>query len=356
MERIVHLIFTLESGGSENMLVDVANEQASLAEVTIILINKKYNIDIVGRIKQEVHFYSLERKEHDRRSLWFLFRLWFLLLKIRPTVIHCHNHNIIRLLPIWRNRAVLTIHCPEVATTHLKKYSKVYSVSAAVSDDVRTRAGIRSPVVLNGINFSDIFQRTDYLFERNMPVRIVQVSRMIHQRKGQHVLLKALHKLTSEEGYRNIHLDFIGTGPSLPYLLDLADTLKLNEQVSFLGERSRQWIYERLSTYHILIQPSLTEPFGLTVLEGIAAGLPVIASDHEGPAEVLRGMPGGYLFRTGDEDDLAYTIRKVMATMQEGKIQQRCEASHEIAARNYSVHRTAFEYLHHYSRLNKATS
>src|ERR1700754_2353817 len=111
MERIVHLIFTLESGGAENMLVDIANEQASLADVTVILINKKYSMDLISRISQNVHFYSLQREEGNKRSLRFLFRLWGLLLRIRPTVIHCHNQNIIRLLPIWRNRIVLTIHC-----------------------------------------------------------------------------------------------------------------------------------------------------------------------------------------------------------------------------------------------------
>ena len=351
MERIVHLIFTLESGGSENMLVDIANEQASLADVAIILINKKYSMDLVGRINRNVHFYSLQREEGDKRSMLFLFRLWGLLLKIRPTVIHCHNHNIIRLLPICRKRTVLTIHCLKAATMHLKKYRKVYSISGAVSDDISLRAGIRSPVVLNGINFFDIFPRMDYLCEENMPIRIVQVGRMIHEIKGQHVLLRALYKLTIAQKYDKIYLDLIGSGPSLPYLQSLTDTLKLNGHVSFLGERSRPWIYERLPSYHILIQPSLSEGFGLTVLEGIAAGLPVIASDHAGPSEILSDIPGGYLFRSGDEDDLADTIRKVIAAMQEGKMQQLCETSREIADKRYSVRRTAFEYLHHYSSL-----
>lgn len=350
------MIFTLESGGSENMLIDIANEQASMADVTIILINKKYSMDLVARINQNVHFYSLHRKEGDKKSLSFLVRLWGLLLKIRPTVIHCHNQNIIGLLPIWRKRTVLTIHCLKAVTTHLKKYRKVYSISNAVSNDIRARVGIRSPVVLNGINFADIFPKMDYGFETSMPVRIVQVGRMIHETKGQHILLKALHKLIVTEKRDNIYLDLIGSGPSLPYLQSLAKSLKLNGHVSFLGERSREWIYERLSSYHILIQPSLSEGFGLTVLEGIAAGLPVIASDHAGPAEILSGMPGGYLFRSGDEDDLAGTIRKVIAAMQEGKMQQRCEASHELAVGRYSIHRTAFEYLHHYSRLNRVTS
>jgi glycosyltransferase involved in cell wall biosynthesis len=234
---------------------------------------------------------------------------------------------------------------------HLKKYRKVYSISGAVSEDVRMRAGIRSPVVLNGINFFNISPRMDYPGEENMPVRIVQVGRMIHEIKGQHVLLKALYKLIILEKFDNIYLDLIGSGPSLSYLQSLADTLTLNEHVSFLGERSRPWIYEHLSSYHILVQPSLSEGFGLTVLEGIAAGLPVIASDHAGPCEILSDMPGGYLFRSGDEEALADAIRKVIAAMREGKMRQQCQVSREIADRRYSIRRTAAEYLHHYSLL-----
>src|ERR1700754_3922867 len=149
------------------MLVDIANVQASLAEVAIILINKKYSMDLVGRISENVRFYSLQRKEGDKRSILFLFRLWGLLLKIRPAVIHCHNHNIIRLLPIGRKRTVLTIHCMKAAIMHLKKYRKVYSISDAVADDINVRAGIRSPVVLNGINFLNIFPRRNYLYPEN---------------------------------------------------------------------------------------------------------------------------------------------------------------------------------------------
>lgn len=351
MERVVHLIFTLEAGGSENMLVDIANEQAALADVTIILINRKYSMDLMSRISRNVHFYSLQREEGNKRSMLFLFRLWTLLLKIRPHVIHCHNHNIIRLLPLYRHRTVLTIHCLKAFTMNLKKYRKVYSVSDAVSDDIRVRTGIVSPVILNGIDFINIFPKNDYLCKENTSIKIVQIGRMFHEIKGQHVLLRALHKLVIIEKYNHIRLDFIGSGPSETYLQELTKTLQLNNHVFFLGEKSRPWIYENLSSYHILIQPSLLEGFGLAILEGIAAGLPVIASDHAGPSEILSNIPVGYLFKSGDADDLADTIKKVIARMQEGNMQQLCETSREIANTKYSIRRTAIEYLDHYSHL-----
>jgi Glycosyltransferase len=351
MERIVHIIFALEAGGSENMLVDIANEQASLAEVSIILINNRYNPQLVNRISPHVHFYALQRQEGDKRSMLFLLRLWKLLLAIRPQVIHCHNHNIIRLLPLFRHRAVLTIHCLQVSPEYLRKYRKVYAVSGAVADDIRMRTGISSPVVLNGINFPDIPKRSDYLYKGEKKIRMVQVGRMVHEVKGQHVLLRALYKLVVVEHYNNISIDFIGTGPSMDFLQTLAGNLKLQDHVNFMGEKDRQWIYEQLSSYDILVQPSLSEGFGLTVLEGIAAGLPVIASDHAGPLEILRDIPVGFLFRSGDVDDLADTIKRVMVQMQELDLQPLCDMSREIANTRYSIRRTAFEYIDHYSHM-----
>jgi glycosyltransferase involved in cell wall biosynthesis len=127
--------------------------------------------------------------------------------------------------------------------------------------------------------------------------------------------------------------------------------LQLSDHVSFLGEKSRPWIYEQLSSYHMLIHPSPAEPFGLAVLEGVAAGLPVIASDNAGPSEILNNIPGSYLFKPGDVEELAATIKKVITLMQEGQMEQLCNASREILHSKYSIRRTAIEYLDRYSHI-----
>lgn len=335
------------------MLIDIANEQASQAAVSIILINRKSNRDLVDRISRNVRFYMLNREEGNKTSVTFLIRLWKLLLQLQPDVIHCHNHNIIRLLPWYRNKTVLTIHCLHASALHLKKYKQVYSVSDAVSNDIKHRTGIVSPVIANGINFSGIFQRNDYLLKNGATIKLVQVGRLFHEIKGQHLLLQAMHQLALENQF-NLTLDIIGSGPSQTYLQTLTASLHLHRQVNFLGERSRAWIYSNLSSYHILVQPSLSEGFGLSVLEGVAAGLPVIASDHAGPSEILQHLPTGYLFKTGDVNDLAATIKKVIAQLQQAPVQQLCLTSRKIADEKYSVRRTASAYLHHYAGLAHA--
>lgn len=349
MKKIVHLIFSLELGGSENLLVDIANEQAQLADVTIIVINRKYNTALMSKIDRKVHFYTLNREEGNRRSVMFLFRLWALLLRIQPTVIHCHHHSIIRLLAWFKKRTVLTVHCLSIATDHLIKYKHVYAISGAVAGDIRQRAGIHPTVVLNGINFPQVIHKYNYTIGRHMTVRIVQVGRLVHDIKGQDLLLQALQQVLADGEYGNLSVDFIGAGSSRGYLEELTDKLSLKEHVFFLGERSRSWIYRQLATYDLLVQPSRSEGFGLTILEGIAAGLPVIASDHAGPREILQDMPGSCLFRPGDVEELAHCIRKQVGRIRENQVQSFCDASRTLADRQYSIRNTAQEYLRHYA-------
>ena len=55
------------------------------------------------------------------------------------------------------------------------------------------------------------------------------------------------------------------------------------------GFKSREYVYENLCQYDLYVQPSIFEGFGLTLAEAIAAEVPVITSDLEGPVEVIAG-------------------------------------------------------------------
>lgn len=67
--------------------------------------------------------------------------------------------------------------------------------------------------------------------------------------------------------------------------------LGLDDAVHFLGERDD--IFRVLAGVDILLVPSTEEPFGRTVIEAMAMGVPVIATDAGGPAEIIRdGVDG----------------------------------------------------------------
>ena len=93
-------------------------------------------------------------------------------------------------------------------------------------------------------------------------------------------------------------------------LHDLAKDLGLGDRVSFRGFREDVW--PELARLDVLVHAStIPEPFGTVVLEGMAAGLAVVAPDRGGPAAVLEDGRTGRLFRMGDQRALAAVMREL---------------------------------------------
>jgi len=67
-----------------------------------------------------------------------------------------------------------------------------------------------------------------------------------------------------------------------------------------------------LAGLDVLVFPSVDEPFGMVVIEAMAAGTPVVASDSGGPAEILEHGRTGLLFPTGDPDALAARVLRLL--------------------------------------------
>ena len=72
---------------------------------------------------------------------------------------------------------------------------------------------------------------------------------------------------------------------SKDYLKDQIKKYQLENNIRIKGHKDRSWIFKNLSSYHLLVQPSRSEGFGLTLVEAVAAGLPVISSKIDGQAK-----------------------------------------------------------------------
>ena len=89
-----------------------------------------------------------------------------------------------------------------------------------------------------------------------------------------------------------------------------ARELGIGDRVELRGHRSDVW--EELSRIHVLVHSSITpEPFGQVILEGMAAGVPVVAADAGGPAEILEHLSTGLLYEPNDLPGLAAAMRRM---------------------------------------------
>ncbi len=344
--KILHVIFSLNLGGSETMLVDILNEQFKTNQVELIIINKAYDRRLISGVNSAIPIHLVNRIPGSRHPGKVL-RFNYLLFRIRPDVIHFHDQNAINILALkTAARTCLTIHDVNQPTENLRKYDRLFSISEAVRLDILSRSKYRSDLVYNGIQFSKIRRKQHY--ELHDRLRMVQVGRLYHEKKGQDILLKSLSAIVHRYGVSGVSVDFVGVGPSLSYLQELAAQLGVTAQVRFLGGKDRDFIYRHLMDYDLLIQPSIYEGFGISVIEGIAAGLPVAASDVDGPSEIISSLPGGWLAEKGNPDALAKVILEIRRAYQIGEIETRCHASYQDALEKYSISSTVNDYLSRY--------
>lgn len=332
------------------MLVDVLEEQSQHADVTLIVINKHYDKKILNRVSERVKIILIDRPEGSKNP-YFLAKLWFTLYRINPAVIHCHTPNIINILAPFKSKCIYTAHSTDIATDNLHTYKRLFAISYAVQKDLMDRGGLKSEMVYNGIDFSRFKTKTGYATKPDQTFKLVQLSRLLHEQKGQDILLKAIDILVNKHNIQNIHLDIVGDGPSENYLKTLCDNLKLQSYVSFLGPKDRSWIYERLDTYDLLIQPSRIEGFGITLLEAIASGIPVISSNIEGPSEVLENVDSAYVFDINDVADLASKINEALADFQNHQTENKCIKGLKTVESRFRVQDTAHNYLNAYKQL-----
>ena len=90
----------------------------------------------------------------------------------------------------------------------------------------------------------------------------------------------------------------------------LARSLGIADRVDLRGQRTDVW--DELSTLDVLVHSSITpEPFGQVILEGMAAGVPVIAADAGGPAEILEHDVTGILYAPKEVAGLAAAMQRM---------------------------------------------
>lgn len=145
-------------------------------------------------------------------------------------------------------------------------------------------------------------------------VNLIFVGRLVPE-KGPDVAIEALAHLVGEMGLRNVHLDIIGTGPNkyVQQLQDMTVALGLDGYVEFIGFLEHQQVIERYTGYDALLFPSRwVEPFGVTITEAMARGVPVIASNRGGPLEIISDGQSGLLVPPGEPVMLANAVRRLI--------------------------------------------
>jgi len=169
-------------------------------------------------------------------------------------------------------------------------------------------------VVPNGVDLNRYQRRDEQRFSRDFYAspdeKIVFFVGRLVQEKGAHLLLDAVPKVLRY--YPKIKFVIAGKGPALDYLKNRAQDLGVFERIYFTGyidDATRDFLYQEAD---LAVFPSLYEPFGMVVLEAMAARTPVVVADVGGLGEIVQHGVNGLKCYPGNPDSLADNILKLL--------------------------------------------
>ncbi len=187
----------------------------------------------------------------------------------------------------------------DIITTHTR-----------ASRDFLLSRGITKPIHIIPVGIdTELFKPIPTSPHKNF--KILTIARL-HKYKGLEYLIRAF-KMVTLIAHQNIYLSIIGVGDEYNNLLTLIKYLNLEDKVfisnNFIPYQEIPQIIPKCDLY---VQPSLIEPFGITVLEAMSCGKPIIASSVGGLKDTIRHNYNGILVIPRDIDGLYKAIINIM--------------------------------------------
>lgn len=306
--HICHVVLSLEPGGLENGVVNVVNGLDRDRFRSSICCVRRTGA-FASRVRSDVAIESMNTQGgnsprtvlrlaklfrswgvdivHTRNAEPFFFGILGARLAGVTTVIHSEHG---RTFPGRRTRAV-------AQRWLLKGADAAFTVSKRLRTDLVKELGIsedRFEVLYNGVD-NAAFQNKEVsriASDHDRPIRIGSVGRLVAV-KNYPLLLNAFARLTVSQP---VQLILAGDGPERGALEALAQRLGIVGRIEFMGHRDD--IASMLKTLDVFVLPSVSEGMSNTLLEAMAAEVPVLASDVGGNGEIIESEKSGLLFKS----------------------------------------------------------
>lgn len=361
MTTVLYLITDLNVGGAERVLLEVVRrlDRRRFQPAVCSLAPPGAMAREFGELGVPVYGLGMAGFRH-------LFRagmLFALLRRQRFDIVHTHLFHANVLGRVVARLAgvpvvVSTTHVAEPRCWHLllerwtaSLVDRVVAVSEGVRRYMVERAHIpagKIVVMRNGVD-PGRFRLRRGGFRRREGIAsdclLVTTVGRLHAQKGLGCLLQAARSLTLP--HPEVRFLVVGEGPERRQLLRLRDRLGLGDRVRFLGFRAD--VPQILADSDVFALPSLWEGLSIALLEAMAAGLPVVATDVEGVAEVVTDGETGLVVPPGDADALTAALSRLLG---DPSLRRRlAQAGHQRVVRHFGWEKVVSDTMDLYERL-----
>jgi glycosyltransferase involved in cell wall biosynthesis len=296
------------------------------------------------RTKVEMHFGKVQvlrvpASRTPKFNYQFAPKLISLLLKENPDIIHAHGYQVFTTDAALM--ASITKKTPLVLTLHgfprsfdslahrahfnligkgvLERAEKIISVSHRVALEFRA-IGVpqeKIAIIPNGIDLEEYKQLPmGDSFRKRLDIKdtekIVLTIGRLEKIKGFQYLIRALPSIIEEVGSTKLVI----AGPDFNYgaqLKRLTEEANVQDNVIFYGPINGKEKFEAFSAANIVAVPSIYEGFGMLLLEAMAAGKPLVATNTGAAPEIIQNGKNGILVNPSDVEDLAGRITELLS-------------------------------------------
>lgn len=303
----MHVMLNKGIGGMEEMFMNYNIALKDFCNVTSIIDKNCKRKDLLT--SQSLHVVELN---NTFGMISAIFHLRSIAKKQKFDVVIAHGEYSLTLTRI----ALIGLSIRNISVRHTFFSSKLSALKWRLKRDISVVINKKliadigennTHVIYNVINCDLVSSLNDQDF-RNHTIRIGFLGRIVQQ-KGIHFLVKALGLLINKKGL-NCELIIGGNGRYLKALKNLIKIYGLNDKVKFLDYIDNK--EEFFNNIDIFCLPSLKEAFGLVIIESMARGVPVVASNIPGIDEIVIHEMNGLLFTPGDYHDLANKIEMLI--------------------------------------------
>ena len=335
MIKICYIIGQLGKGGAERQLYELVKgiDRKKFEPIVISLSQGGYWSEKFRKLN--VQMIELERKKN--REFTRLFKLIKLLKSIKPDIIHTYMFTansygriaaFIAGTPIIiaserssieigkdKNRFGIYIDKLLASFTH-----GIICNSQKASESLVKRYSFNAKKIFtvhNGINVAGFLKKPSYNPKKKLVQKIVGAVGRLQPVKN-HRLFLDMAKIVSEKSDNNsIKFAIVGEGVLRNELEEYSQHLRIENKIVFLGERND--IPDLLQSMDIFVMTSLYEGMSNAIMEAMAAGLPVVATEVGGNSELVIDGETGFLCPSNDAMALADRVASLINSEKESE-------------------------------------
>lgn len=353
--KVMQIIPELGLGGAEIMLENLS--MALKDETCDVHIVSLYMLDtvITKRLEEKgfkIHYLG-KKRGMDLSIIVSLAKLFNI---EKPQVIHTHRHVIQYAIPAavisGVSRRVHTVH--NVAEKETNKILRVVNkisyklfnltlvaISPKVKQTIQVEyksEGSDIPMIYNGIYLEKYTPKVSYK-SQDRYFNILHIGRFSEQKN--HIGIIESFKQVCEI-HNNVKLQLIGIGELEDEIKRKVKQLELENKVEFLG--AQQDVMDFLNKTDIFILPSLWEGMPITLIEAMATGLPIVATEVGGVPDMIRHNQSGLLTKV-DSKAVAEAIIKLL---EDEKLREKIGKNALVEVQKFSAQEMARKYINTY--------